>query len=152
MSARRILGWCVGALLLALTGSAHAGSTKVMRVLPHLLDTEGRHTPAPSLYERDAHQAYLRRHPEKVGGLRFDIQYRANAYYFTPRLRLEVRGSKEPRLSTFEQPVRRTGWFGRWLRVSLSREAAERLGEVVAWRASLWDGEKLLAEHKSFLW
>jgi hypothetical protein len=28
----------------------------------------------------------------------------------------------------------------------------KKLGELVAWRVTLWDGDKLLAEQKSFLW
>lgn len=152
MSARSLLAWGVALALLAMVPCLEAGSHKVMKVLPHLLDLAGRHAPAPSLYERDAHQAFLRANPEQIQGLRFDIQYRASAYYFTPRLRLEVRGSKAPKTVNFEQPFRRSGWFGRWLRIPVDRETFQRLGDIVAWRATLWDGEKLLAEQKSFLW
>ena len=46
-------------------------------MLPHYLDKEGRHTLSPSLYERDAYQAILRQNPEKRGGMRFDVQWKA---------------------------------------------------------------------------
>ncbi len=132
---------------------AHAGSTRILKVLPHLLDEQGRHSPAPSLYERDAHQANLRRNPDLVFGLRFDIQYRATGYYFGPlQLRLEVRGSKDPKIARFEQTVRPRKLFSRWTRITLDRDAQLRLGDVVAWQATLWDGDRLVAEHRSFLW
>jgi len=28
----------------------------------------------------------------------------------------------------------------------------KRIGEVTAWRATLWDGDKMIGEQKSFLW
>ena len=41
----------------------------------------------------------------------------------------------------------RTPWI-----VSLSGEEYQKLGELSAWRATLWEGDRLLAEQKSFLW
>ena len=55
---------------LAMAASAAAElSGKVVKVLPHYLDLEGRHTLSPSLYERDAYQAVLRQHPERRSGI-----------------------------------------------------------------------------------
>lgn len=152
MQALRLLALFI-ALGLGSAEPAHAGSSRILKVLPHLLDAQGRHSPAPSLYERDAHQASLRRNPDLVHGLRFDIQYRATGYYFNPlRLRLEVRGSKDPKVTRFEQSVRPRKLFSHWTRIALDRDAYLRLGEVVAWQATLWDGDRLVAEHRSFLW
>ena len=52
----------LGCLMMASQASAATG--RVLKVLPHLLDTNGLHTLKPSLYERDAYQAYLRKHPD----------------------------------------------------------------------------------------
>src|SRR6266567_3807500 len=70
-------------LPLMLLFSAHAlgteaASGRIIKVLPHLLDRGGRHTLSPSLYERDAYQAFLRKNPGQCSGLRFDIQWKAN--------------------------------------------------------------------------
>src|SRR6059036_401414 len=87
--------------------SANASTGKVLKVLPHFLDTNGLHTLSPSLYERDAYQAYLRQHPEKRSGIRFDVQWKAKGPSFEPRtLRLELRGIAKgslPRELTLEQ-------------------------------------------------
>ena len=58
-------------LLLALMltiPAAHAGSAKVLKVLPHFLDEKGRMALNPSLYARDAYQGYLRQTPTSVLG------------------------------------------------------------------------------------
>ena len=62
------------ACLLALEVSALAASGKIIKVLPFFLDLKGRHSLHPSLYERDAYQAYLRQHPELRSGLQIDVQ------------------------------------------------------------------------------
>src|SRR2546425_9231499 len=85
-------------LLLALwcsVASAVAAPAKVIKVLPHYLDREGRHALSPSLYDRDAYQAVLRRNPEQRSAIRFDIQWRARAASSDNlKLRLELRGTK----------------------------------------------------------
>ncbi len=54
---------------------AHAASGKVLKVLPHFLDLQGRHALSPSLFERDAYQAHLRKNPAEVSALRFDVEW-----------------------------------------------------------------------------
>jgi hypothetical protein len=128
-------------------------SARIAKVLPHYLDEDGRHTQAPSLFERDAHQAHLRTHPEEVSGLRFDVQWSSTVYYLEGlTLQLELRGTKDPELIVLRQALEKRPWYQRWTSFELDQDAFERLGEVVAWRASLWDGDNLLAEHQSFLW
>ena len=135
---------------------AAAESGQVMKVLPHFLDTNGLHTLSPSLYERDAYQAYLRLHPEKRTGIRFDVQWKAKGPSFEPRtLRLELRGIAKgslPRELTLEQGVTSAGWFGRWTSLLLNGDKYRDFGEVTAWRVTLWEGDQLLGEQKSFLW
>ena len=104
----------------ALGGEAATG--RIIKVLPHLLDRDGRHTLSPSLYERDAYQAFLRKNPEQCSGLRFDVHWKAKRVAGT-RLLLRVDG-----------------------------DSYRKVGEVIAWRATLWEGDRLVAEQKSFLW
>ena len=96
-----MLRWALLGLALVAVGlDAQAASpkAKVMKVLPHLLDEQGRHMLSPSLYERDAYQAYLRQHPEKCSGLRFDVHWKASGTGTAAlRLFVEIRGSKEPK-------------------------------------------------------
>ena len=149
-----MLRWALlGMALLVSALNAQAASAKVMKVLPHLLDEQGRHTLSPSLYERDAYQAYLRQHPEKCSALRFDVHWKATGTATaTLRLFVEIRGSKEPKPVVLVQGVERRRWYQRWTPLTLDGDSYRKLGEVVAWRASLWDGDTLLAEQKSFLW
>jgi len=135
---------------------ADAAPGRVMKVLPHFLDTNGFHTVHPSLYERDAYQLYLREHPEKRSGIRFDVQWKSTGPVFGQlKLRIELRGIAEgnlPRQRVVEQDVEPTGWLGRWTSLGLRGEEYRQFGEVTAWRATLWEDNQLLAERKSFLW
>ena len=144
----------LGCLMMASQASAATG--RVLKVLPHLLHTNGLHTLKPSLYERDAYQAFLRQHPEKRAGIRFDVEWRCNGPVFDPlKIRVELRGIAAgdlPREATLEQPVKRTGWLADWTSPILSGQDYKSFGEVTAWRVTLWEGDQLLGEQKSFLW
>jgi hypothetical protein len=143
---------CLALGLLAVAG-CQTQSARIAKVLPHYLDRQGRHTPAPSLFERDAHQAYLRANPDEIGGLRFDVQWVSTVYYVSGvRLRLELRGSKDPTTLVLEEEVEKRPWYQRWTSIELDRETYDRLGEVIAWRVTLWDADQQLAERQSFLW
>ncbi len=142
-----------GVLLLPSMCGCRTQSARISKVLPHYLDLEGRHTVNPSLFERDAYQAYLRAHPDEVGGLRFDIQWSSTVYYTDALLlKLELRGSRSPEELVIEQEIERRPWYQRWTGIDLDEESFAKLGDIVAWRASLWDGEEMLAEQRSFLW
>ncbi|PYJ84085.1 MAG: hypothetical protein DME22_14055 [Verrucomicrobia bacterium] len=133
--------------------NAEAATARIIKVLPHLLDNEGRHTLSPSLYERDAYQAFLRKNPDKCSGLRFDVQWKVQAADWSQlRLRVEIRGSKESKPLVLDQPARRNHWYSRWSSLTLDGESYQKVGDVISWRATLWEGDKPLAEQKSFLW
>ena len=138
-------------MLLALPLTAAEG--KICKVLPHLVDKEGRHSLSPSLYERDAYQALLRNNPELRGGLRFDVQWKAPK---SPnlKLRVDMRGSKTNEATTVsvEMPVKPPGFFAKWSAVLVPARDYPRLGELRSWRATLLDGDQVLDEQKSFLW
>src|SRR5438093_7818208 len=111
-------------LMIAAVLPAAAESGQVMKVLPHFLDTNGLHTLSPSLYERDAYQAYLRQHPEKRSGIRFDVQWKTKPPIVgTPRLIVEMRGIAEgnlPRQIVLEKKVEPSGHFSRWIGFTVS--------------------------------
>lgn len=134
---------------------AAAAEGQLRKVLPHLLDRHGRQSLSPSLYERDAYQAQLRRHPEQVSGLRFNVQWQAGgAAVAHLKLRVEVLGSKGTQRQplVLEASVTPDKWGSTWSAVTLDKEKFQQTGEVTAWRVTLWDGEQQLAEQKSFLW
>ena len=133
--------------------SAEAATGRIIKVLPHLLDRDGRHTLSPSLYERDAYQAFLRKNPEQCSGLRLDVQWKAKRVAGTRLLlRVEIRGSKEAKPVLLEQAARPNHWYRRWSSVRVDGDSYQKVGEVIAWRATLWEGARLVAEQKSFLW
>lgn len=144
--------WC-GLLLPG--GAAEAAKARILKVLPHYLDQQGRHALSPSLYERDAYQAELRRHPNECLGIRFDVQWRAKSLDRSKaKLRLELRTSKRkaPEPLILEGPLKSNAWFGHWSSLTLGGDGFQQMGDVIAWRATLWEGDRLLAEQKSFLW
>jgi len=133
--------------------NGEAATARIIKVLPHLLDRDGRHSLSPSLYERDAYQHFLRKNPDKCSGLRFDVHWKAKAADGSRlKLRIEVRGSNTTEPSVREEPAPRNHWYHRWSSIALDGEAYQQLGEVIAWRATLWEGDNLLAQQKSFLW
>jgi hypothetical protein len=130
-----------------------AGSVKVIKVLPHFLDQQGRIALNPSLYARDAYQAHLRSNPGERSGLQFDVQWRGRGLGEL-KLRVELRGAagSKPTTATLEETVAHHGLFANWSRLTLTGEPWKSFGELSAWRATLWSGDKLIAEQKSFLW
>jgi hypothetical protein len=154
---RRPVACVISILILAVTFSASAATGKVVKVLPHFLDLQGRHTLSPSLYERDAYQARLRKHPEQRSGMRFDILWRgrgATEASEPAKLRLELRGTAKgnlPSETQLETGVVITG-TSHWAALTLEGEAYKKFGEITAWRVTLWSGDQLIGEQKSFLW
>ncbi len=144
----------LGSLVLGSTAGAFEG--RVIKVLPQFLDKQGRHALTPSLYARDAYQAQLRLHPAECSGLRFAVDWWSSA----PKsarlvLRVELRGvvaGDSPKQTTLEMDVHRRNRFGQWDAPALAGGRYQAFGEVTAWRVTLWEGDQLLAEQKSFLW
>ncbi len=68
-------------LLLGSLSAAFAGDTatgRVVKVLPFFLDLNGQKALSPSLYDRDAYQAYLRRHADQRSAIRFDVLWKTS--------------------------------------------------------------------------
>src|SRR6266516_4034173 len=120
---------------------AEAATGRIIKVLPHLLDRDGRHSLSPSLYERDAYQAFLRKNPDLCAGLRFDVQWKAKRGAQL-LLRVEIRGGKEAEPVVLEQTARRDRSYRRWNSLRVDGVSYRKLGEVLAWRATLWEGDR----------
>ena len=70
------------------------------------------------------------------------------------KIRLELRGVGDqgmPTTKTFETNAP-AGVFHQWTMFALAGDERKKLGAVVAWRATLWNGDQLFGEQQSFLW
>ena len=143
----------LGSLSAAFASDAITG--RVIKVLPFLVDTNGCIAKSPSLYDRDAYQAYLLRHSGQSSAIRFDVLWKAsNAGGANLKMRVELRGVGEggmPRQATLEQTVA-PHVFRHWNSLTLGGQDYKNFGELVAWRVTLWSGSQMLSEQKSFLW
>src|SRR2546423_10679205 len=153
---RRHLFWTFVLCSLAAALPTFAATGRVMKVLPHFLDQQGRAALSPSLYDRDAYQAVLREHPEKRSGLRFDMQWKTKgAVWSDLKLRVELRGVAQgdaAKQMILEQELPGGGLFSHWTSMTLIGDEYKAIGEVTAWRVTLWEGDEQLGEQKSFLW
>lgn len=138
---------------LAFAGAADTG--RIVKVLPLYLDARGHDAISPSLFDRDAYQAQLREHPDEVSGIRFDVFWKASvAKGAKLKLRAELRGVGEhglPKQSVLEKEVT-PKIFRSWASLPLAGEEFKNFSSLVAWRVTLWNGDELLGEQKSFLW
>jgi hypothetical protein len=145
-------------LLLVSFSAAFASETehgRIVKVLPLFLDLKGRDAVTPSLFDRDAYQVFLRAHTNQVSAVRFDFLWQVqNPSAEKYKLRVELRGVGEggrPTQTTVEQEAARH-WLRHWDSVTLGGAEYKSFGSLIAWRATLWRGDELLAEQKSFLW
>src|ERR1044071_7230442 len=132
-----------------------ASSARIIKVLPHYLDHERRHSLSPSLYERDAYQAFLRNNPDKRSALRFDINWKAKRSgpeKLVLRIELRSSGRDLSQPIVLERTVRPARWFHTWSSLLLEGEEYQQFGQLISWRATLWKGDALVAEQKSLLW
>jgi hypothetical protein len=149
--------WIIFALAVLVVPAVFAGEGKVIKVLPLYLDSKGRDSLLPSLYERDAYQAVLRKHADQRRALRFAVQWKANKVDWSKtKLVVEMRGVEASALVTrrAERPLHKPGFFGKlkFENIDISGKDFETMGELAAWRVTLWEGDHKLGEEKSFLW
>jgi hypothetical protein len=139
---------------LSAVSAADAVTGRVVKVLPLFLDQKGRDAISPSLYDRDAYQAFLRQHTNEISAIRFDVLWKASDAGKKLKLRVELRGigaGGMPKQTALEQTVT-PKIFRSWTSLTLGGADRQDFGEVVSWRATLWSGDDLLDEQKSFLW
>jgi len=141
--------------LVTVTQAAEPVTGRVIKVLPFLLDQQGRNAKSPSLFDRDAYQAYLREHTNEVSAIRFDVLWTATkAPDEKLKVALELRGigtNSVPKLQTLETNVV-AGNYRQWTDIPLAGADYKDFGTVVAWRVTLWNDSQMLGEQKSFLW
>ena len=84
-----------------------------------------------------------------------NVNWRARAVPGTKvKIRVELRGTAKgnlPSQTTLETELPASA-TSKWTSLTLGGEDYKKFGEVTAWRATLWDGEQLVGEQKSFLW
>jgi hypothetical protein len=142
--------------LLSVPCLSRAATGRVIKVLPLLTDLQGRVAISPSLYDRDAYQAILRQHPEQRSGIRYDIQWKSKGPVWSQlKVRAELRGVAKgnlPKELVLEKDVEPGGRFSRWSSLLLTGADYQGLVEVTGWRVTLWEGDQMIGEQKSFLW
>ena len=141
----------------AAAARADAVPGRILKVLPFLVDQQGRIAKSPSLFDRDAYQAYLRLHTNDVAALRYDVLWKApKAPAESWKIAVELRGvgtNGTPKLVTLEtNVVYGKGAFGQWTSIPLADDAFRNFGGVAAWRVRLWKGGQMFSEQQSFLW
>ena len=143
----------IGSLSAAFASDAVTG--RIVKILPLLLDLKGQDAISPSLYDRDAYQAYLRQHTNEISGIRYDVLWKASDAGGTKlKLRMELRGvgtNNMPRQTMLEQEVP-LKFFRHWTSLKLEGTDYKNFGAIICWRATLWSGGQMLGEQKSFLW
>ena len=145
-------------LTLGLFVTAHAADAvtgRVIKVLPLLVDLQGRTALSPSLFDRDAYQAQLRAHTNEISAIRYDVQWSAkNLGENKLKIQLELRGVGAGNLPKFKTltAAATTGFLENWTSLTLDGDEYKSFGGITAWRATLWNGDQLVGEHKSFLW
>ena len=70
--------WIALLVLAIMSGCVGVSKGGIVKVLPHYLDDQGRHSDGPSLLHRDVYQKKLRDEPELINALRFDIKWRGS--------------------------------------------------------------------------
>jgi hypothetical protein len=143
-------------LFLFVTLASFAAVTgKVVKVLPFYVDEQGRIAKSPSLFDRDAYQAYLRIHTNEIAGIRYDVLWKAGKSEGEKlKVRVELRGMLDgnvPKTKTLEAEIA-PGKSGGWTEIKLTGDDYKNFGSVVAWRTTLWSGTDQVGEQKSFLW
>jgi hypothetical protein len=128
---------------------------RVIKVLPFLVDQQGRIAKSPSLFDRDAYQAYLLQHTNEVSGMRFDVQWKAvKSPDEKLKLQVELRGVTTNTVPTMKTMVTNVvaGTYSQWTYIPLAGQDYKSVGTVAAWRVTLWNDSQMLGEQKSFLW
>ena len=139
------------AMVLAGCDTLQTGSgTSVVKVLPHYLDASGNHSDGPTLLHRDVYQDKLRKNPELVRAVRYDVNWRGIGKV---KLRLELRSTKAGAETMVIERVETTsGRRTHWTPILIDDATYKTFGQPESWRVSLWQGETQVGEQKSFLW
>ena len=153
---RRVLVWALVICCVAFGCELRAATGGIIKVLPNFLDSKGRNSVSPNLFERDSYQLYLRQNPKLRSGMRFDVQWKSKGGVFDSlKIQVELRGVVRgdlPKQVILEKKVETSKAFERWTQIPFVGSEYKSFGEVTAWRVTLWDGTQLLGEQRSYLW
>ena len=122
----------------------------IVKVLPHYLDVSGNHSDGPTLLHRDVYQANLRKNPDLVRAVRYDVNWYGSGEL---TVRLELRSTKagtDPMVQ--EQAINGTAMRIHWTPMLLDAKTYKIFGQPQAWRVTLWRGDQQIDVQKSFLW
>ncbi len=146
----RFFGLVLFLLVIAGCGTAKRSmGTGIIKVLPHYLDNDGQHTDGPTLLHRDVYQRELKRNPDLVHGVRYDVNWRGGEV----TLRLELRSTKSnSKPMMVEQKVGSDLVRAHWTPILIEAKTYRSFGQPEAWRVSLWRGEEMLDDQVSALW
>lgn len=148
--------WLIATGCLFLSAEEQAAPVSVLKVLPYRLDNNGLHAVSPSLFERDAYQAYLKDHPDEVSTMRFDVHLRLREIDGKDvEVRVEARFGKGDSIETIKAtvPLKKPRWGKRtWTSVTLDKKVYDPEAQMIAWRVTLLRGEEVLDTQTSFLW
>ena len=144
------------ALIIIATAWAGCSATQpqsgpnIVKVLPHYLDASGNHSDGPTLLHRDVYQANLRKNPDLVRAVRYDVNWRGSGEV---KVRLELRSTKVGSETMIIEKVETTsGRRTHWTPILIDAATYKSFGQPESWRVSLWQGKTQVGEQKSFLW
>ena len=122
----------------------------IVKVLPHYLDVSGNHSDGPTLLHRDVYQARLRKNPDLVRAVSYDVNWRGTGEV---KVRLELRSTKAGvETMIIESVETASGRRSHWTAILIDVATYKTFGQPESWRVSLWQGETQVGEQKSFLW
>ena len=122
----------------------------IVKVLPHYLDAFGNHSDGPTLLHRDVYQDKLRKNPDRVRAVRYDVNWRGTGEV---KVRLELRSTKAGvETMIIERVETASGRRSHWTAILIDDATYKTFGQPESWRVSLWQGETQVGEQKSFLW
>ena len=121
----------------------------LIKVLPHYLDKNGRHTTGVTLIDRDLYQQELRKDPAAVHGVGYNINWRGNAEM---TVRLEVRSTKAGVVPLTLEQTATPESGGTWTLILIDVDTYKKFGQPESWRVTLWQDGDQVAEQASFLW
>jgi hypothetical protein len=87
--------------------------------------------------------------------LRVEVEYKAKGFdWEKTKLRAELRGlvTNVIETVTLEAPVKKSGLFDNWAEFNINGDQYKKFGELVAWRVTLWEGDRQVSQQQSFLW
>jgi hypothetical protein len=122
----------------------------IVKVLPHYLDASGNHSDGPTLLHRDVYQANLRKNPDLVRAVRYDVNWRGSGEV---KVRLELRSTKAGvETMIIEKAGTASSRLSHWTPILIDAATYKSFGQPESWRVSLWQGKTQVGEQKSFLW